>query len=454
MTAGEGTAVRLPPGPRLPKFVQGLAYIMWHQQAIRLAHKVYGPSVSLNLPWYGGRVVLISEPALIKKVFQTKPDVVGLNDFNLGIVLGSGSLFALDGAEHHRRRKLLVPPLHGQRLQRYEAIMVQEAMREVANWPDGVEFESLPSMMRITLNIILRAVFGAEGAEFEELRELMPRMVEQGSMLVGAPFLRHDLGRWSPGGRFLAARRRFTAIVDSLIEKALADPRLADRPDVLSLLVQARYTDGAAITRQHLGDELMTMLAAGHETTATTLAWAFERLRRHPPLLYRLAEEAEAGGGELRQATIWEVQRTRPVIDLTDRQVKAPTYPLGEWVIPSGDTILVNIEFAQETESVFPDAASFNPDRFIGSKPDNYTWVPFGGGTRRCIGAAFANMELDVVLRTILRQFEIGTTYAPAARMRWRGVANAPADGGRLVVHRKTPGGARKPGTLTATGAR
>ena len=453
MTVAERTAARLPRGPRLPKVVQGLAYVMRHQQALRLVHKVYGPSVTLNLPWYGGRVVLISEPGLIKKVFQTKPDVVGLNDFNLGVVLGSGSLFALDGAEHLRRRKLLVPPLHGQRLQRYEAIMEEEAIREVANWPDGVEFESLPSMMRLTLNIILRTVFGAEGAEFEELRELMPRMVEQGSMLVGAPFLRPDLGPWSPGGRYVASRRRFDAIIDSLIEKALADPCLEDRPDVLSLLLQARSDDGATISRPHLGDELLTLLAAGHETTATTLAWAFERIRRHPPLLYRLAEEAEAGGSELRQATIWEVQRTRPVIDLPDRQVKAPEFALGQWVIPRGYTIMINVESAQERESEFPDALSFNPDRFIGSKPDNYTWVPFGGGTRRCIGAAFANMELNVVLRTILREFEIGTTYAPAARTRWRGVANAPADGGRLVVHRKAPDGTRRPGTLTATGA-
>jgi cytochrome P450 len=412
---------------------------MWHQRALRLVHKVYGPSVTLNLPWFGGRVVLISEPELIKKVFQTKPDVAGLNDFNLGIVLGSGSLFALEGAEHHRRRKLLVPSLHGQRLQRYAAIMEEEVTREVANWPDGVEFESLPSMMRLTLNIILRAVFGAEGAEFERLRELMPRMAEQGSMLMGAPFLRRDRGPWSPAGRFLATRRRFAAVIDTLVEKALADPRLEDRPDVLSLLVQARYEDGAAITRQHLGDELITLLGAGHETTATTLAWAFERLRRHPSLLCRLAEEAETGDSELRQATIWEVQRTRPVIDVTVRQVKAPAYPLGEWVIPNGGTIMINIESAHETESVFPDATSFNPDRFIGSKPDNYTWVPFGGGTRRCIGAAFANMEMDVVLRTILRQFEIGLTHAPAARMRWRGVANAPADDGLLVVHRKAP---------------
>jgi cytochrome P450 family 138 len=443
--------VLLPPGPRLPKIAQGLAFVLWHQQSMRLLHRVYGPSYTVNLPAMGP-VVVISEPKLIKQVFQAKPDAVGLHEFNLGVVLGSGSLFALDGAEHHRRRKLLVPPLHGRRLQAYETIMEEEVMREIETWPAGVEFESLTPMMRITLNIILRAVFGAEGAEFEQLRELLPRLVELGSKLMGIPFLRPDLGPWSPGGRFRAYRRRFDEIVDSLVEKAQTDPRLEDRPDVLSLLVQARYEDGEAMTRQHLADELLTLLAAGHETTATTLAWAFERIRRHPALLYRLAEEVDAGGSELRQATVLEVQRTRPVIDITERKVKASAYVLGEWVIPGGHAIMVDIDRVQNDDSVFPDAASFNPDRFVGVKPDNYSWVPFGGGTRRCVGAAFANMELNVALRTILREFELGTTYAPPEKADWRGIAIAPADGGRLVVHRRTPNDTRGE-TLTAAGA-
>jgi cytochrome P450 len=445
--------VSLPSGPRLPKIAQGLAFVIWHQQTMRLLHRIYGPSFTVNLPEFGP-IVVISEPKLIKTLFQTKPEIVGVPDLNLGIVLGSGSLFALDGAEHHRRRKLLVPPLHGRRLQAYETIMEEEVLREIEKWPTGVEFETLTPMMRITLNIILRAVFGAEGAEFQQLRELLPRLVELGSKLMGIPFLRPDLGWWSPGGRYRVHRRRFDRIIDSLIQKALADPHLEDRPDVLSLLAQARYEDGEAITRQHLADELLTLLAAGHETTATTLAWAFERIRRHPALLYRLAQEADAGGSELRQATILEVQRTRPVIDTVERQVKAPVYSLGEWVIPRGHTIMVDIDCVQKDDSVFPDAAVFNPDRFIGVKPDNYSWVPFGGGTRRCVGSAFASMELNVALRTILREFELGTTYAPPERAHWRGVAVAPADGGRLVVHRRTPKGTRGEESLTEAGGR
>lgn len=434
----QSTSICLPPGPRLPKFLQGLGLVLRRQQMIQRLQRAYGPSFTLNLPLHG-RTVVISEPTLIKQLFQTKTDVVGLSDFNLGVVLGSGSLFSLDGTEHHRRRKLVVPPLHGRRLQGYEAVMEEEVLRETATWRSGVEFASMPSMTRITLNIILRTVFGAEGTEFDQLRELLPRLVELGSKIAGIPLFRMNLGAWSPGGRYRAYRRQFDDIVDSLIRKALAAPSLEDRQDVLSMLLQARYEDGKPMTQQHIADELLTLLAAGHETTATTLAWAFERIRRHPAVLYRLAEEAEAGGSELRHATILEVQRTRPVIDAVDRKVKAPLYALGDWVIPQGYTVWASIDLTHNADSVFPHAASFDPDRFLGVNPDTYAWVPFGGGTRRCVGAAFANMEMNVVLRTVLREFELGTTFAPPEPQEWRGIAIAPGDGGRLVVHRKTP---------------
>jgi cytochrome P450 family 138 len=435
----QGMTVCLPPGPRLPRTLQGLAFILRRQQVMRLLHRVYGPSFTVDLPLFG-RTVVITEPALIKQLFQTKAAIVGVPDFNLGVVLGSGSLFSLDGAQHHRRRKLVVPPLHGRRLQAYEAVVEEEVRREAATWPAGVEFETLPSMARITLNIILRTVFGAEGTEFDQLRDLLPPLVALGSKVAGIPYLRPDLGACSPGGRYLAYRRRFDDIVDSLTRKALAEPSLEDRQDVLALLLQARYEDGEAMTQQHIADELLTLLAAGHETTATTLAWAFERIRRHPAILYRLAREADAGDSKLRQATILEVQRTRPVIDTVERQVKAPAYALGDWVIPRGHTVMAAIDLVHHADSVFPNAASFDPDRFLGVNPDTYSWVPFGGGTRRCVGAAFANMEMNVVLRTVLQEFELGTTYAPPERAHWRGIAICPSDGGRLVVHRKTPG--------------
>jgi len=192
-------------------------------------------------------------------------------------------------------------------------------------------------------------------------------------------------------------------------------------------------------TRAELRDQLVTLLAAGHETTATTLAWTVERLRRHPDVLRRLVEEADAGGKELREATILEVQRTRPVIDMVGRQVKADVLELGRWTVPKGHAILVSIALIHDDDAVFPDAGTFDPDRFTGSRPDLYQWIPFGGGTRRCLGAAFANMEMNVVLRTMLRDRTLVPTTEPGEAWHSRGVAYAPGKGGIAVV-RKRPG--------------
>jgi cytochrome P450 family 138 len=431
-----GDVVRLPPGPRLHPALQGLAFIASRRVSMRLMRRRYGSALSLHIPLFGP-AVLISDPALIRQLFLASPDVAGNIEANLGRVLGSGSLFNLEGAEHHRQRKLLVPPFHGKRMPAYEAIVEEETRREAASWPEGQAFETLAPMMRITLNAILRAVFGAEGAEFEALRTLMPSMVALGSKLAVLPVPRADLGRWSPWGRFNAGRREFDAIVDRLIAKALADPGLADRDDVLSIMLQARYDDGERMSNRQVADQLVTLLAAGHETTATTLAWTVERLRRHPNVLARLAAEADAGGSELRQAVIYEVQRVRPVIDLTARQVKAESLRLGEWVIPRGHSVVAGIGLIHSSDAVFPDAASFNPDRFVGVRPDRNQWVPFGGGYRRCLGAAFADMEMNVVLRTLLRDFQLITTREPDERWRSRGIAYAPGRGGRAVVYRR-----------------
>jgi cytochrome P450 len=254
-------------------------------------------------------------------------------------------------------------------------------------------------------------------------------------LAVMPPAFRRDLGPWSPGGKLAANRTRFDQIIRQLIGEIRKDPTFEDRNDVLTLMLQARYEDGSPISDDHVADELLTLLAAGHETTATTLAWAVERLRRHPRLLARVAAEVEAGGSALVQATIWEVQRTRPVIDSTARMTKT-RIRLGEWVIPERHAVLASISLAHVRESSFADAEVFNPDRFVGNAPDNYAWIPYGGGVRRCIGAAFANMEMNVTLRTLLREFEFGTTYARGEHLHSRGVATAPAHGGRAVVYR------------------
>lgn len=428
-------AVRLPPGPRLPKAAVGVAFLTARHRALTMIGRRYGGAFTVELPVFGPAVV-ISDRTSIKDLFTANSDLVARAS-NLGAVLGPGSTFSLDGAAHRERRKLLVPPFHGKRMVGYEAIVEEEVMREIATWPEGREFETLPSMMRITLNAILRTVFGAEGGALDELRELLPPMVPLASRMAVMPkALRRDLGPWSPWGRVQRARRRYDEIIAGLISAARADPAFEHRTDILALLLQARYEDGSRITDGHVADELLTLLAAGHETTATTLAWAVERLRRHPRLLSRLTAEIYAGGTELTQATVWEVQRTRPVVEATIR-VTRERVRLGEWVVPKGHTVIASIGMSHDSPQNFADPGIFNPDRFLGATPETHTWIPYGGGIRRCIGAAFANMEMTVTLRTLLREFEFGTTNAPGERRHSRGVATAPACGGRAVVFRR-----------------
>jgi cytochrome P450 family 138 len=427
----------LPAGSSAPRFVQGTMAFVAPRQMMRRMHARYGPDFTINVPLFG-KAVVISDPAEIKQLFTTSPDVADNQDLNLGYVLGPHSLFATRDETHKRQRKLLTPPFHGRRLSAYEAIIEEEAVREMATWPEGREFATLGSTMRITINVILRAVFGADGADLAELRELLPKMVTLGSWLAVLPIPRKDLGRWSPWGRAFAMRRTYDVAVDRLIAAARQDPDLDGRDDVLALMLRSRYDDGSELSRDEIADQLLTLLAAGHETTATTLAWAVERLRRHPDVLRRLAAEVDEGGSRLREATILEIQRTRPVITRTSRQVRAPSMRLGRWTLPRGQIVVVDIHTVHNNETLFPQAHRFEPDRFLDGKPDTYGWIPFGGGVRRCIGAAFANTELNVVLRTLLRDFTLEPTGERDERWHSRGIAYCPAKGGRAVVHRRS----------------
>ncbi len=431
--------VRLPPGARMPKPFQAITFLAkTHEMYAALARR-YGSSViSVNLPGMG-RAVVISDPALTKEAFNTSTDLIERRPSgsgSLGDGFGPGSTFSLAGDKLRARRKMVLPMFHGKRMRSYEHIIEEEVMCEIATWPEGREFETLLSMTRITLGAVLRAVFGAEGPALDELRDLVPRMVPvAGLFLTLPPSLRRDLGPWSPGGRFLRYRRRFDTVIESIIAEARADPALEERSDVLALLLQARYENGEPIPDQHIADEMLTLLASGHETTAGSLGWAVERLTRHPELLSRLTEEVDAGGSELRKATISEVQRTRPVLDSTVRTTKM-RIRLGEWVIPENTNLIFSIRLVHESDDSFPDAAAFNPDRFVGG-PKPVAWIPFGGGVNRCIGAAFADMEMDVTLRIVLREFRLAPTDAPDERRRWRGVATVPARGARAVVYRR-----------------
>jgi cytochrome P450 len=429
-------AVRLPPAPRIPKAVQGPIFWISRRWIIQQMTRRHGDIFQLNVPVYGP-IVVVANPQLAKQVFTTSPEVLGNIRPNLSRLLGPGSVFALDGDEHRQRRRLLAPPFHGKSVKNYENIIQEETLRETANWPEGKAFATLPAMMRITLNAILRAVFGAEGAELDQLRRILPPWVTLGSRVATLPNPSRTYGRYSPWGRLAEWRRRYDAILDKLIEAERAGPNFEDRTDVLALLLRSTYEDGSAMSRKDIGDELLTLLTAGHETTAATLGWAFERLSRHPDVLAALVAEAASDDNELRQATILEVQRNKTVIDLAGRHVIAPIFELGEWVLPRGHSIVVNIWHMHANADVFPEPDRFDPQRFIGKKPSTFAWIPFGGGTRRCVGAVFANMEMDVVLRTVLRHFTIETTPAPGEKWHCRGVAFTPKDGGKVVVHRR-----------------
>jgi cytochrome P450 len=429
------TPHKIPPAVPLPRPVQLVLMAGFRRWFLGKAFNRYGPVFAINVPFFG-RSVVIADPALIRSVYLASTDDLINVQPNLSRMFGPGSVFALDGAEHRKRRKLLAPPFHGQSIKNYEKIIEEETLRETATWPEGVEFPTLEPMNRITLNVILRTVFGADGAELDYLREIIPPWAKLGSRMATLPQPPFKTGRYSPWGRLAAFRRNFDRVVFALIDKAEADPARGERTDILALLLGSTYEDGTPMSRQDVSDELLTLLGAGHETTASTLGWAFERLRRHPAVLARLVGENDEGGNEYRQAFINELQRNRTVIDFSGRHVLAPHFDVGEWRIPHGYTVMVSLAQMHANADVFADPERFDPDRFLGKRPPT-AWVPFGGGTRRCIGSAFANVEMDVVLRTVLRHFVIQTDDAPDEKVHFRGIAFTPKKGGRVVVRHR-----------------
>jgi cytochrome P450 len=423
----------LPPNVPIPGAAVGLLFFLGRPHTASRLRARYGPAARVSIPGFG-KCVTVGDSALIKQVFTAPADVLHAGETSpLKAILGRNSIFALDEAEHLRERRLMLPPFHGERMGEYERIFEEETISVLADWPLEKEFPTMHSMMTLTLNAIIRAVFGADHEEFEGLRRNLPELVKSGSLMASLPRFQRDYGPRSPWGKFLRLRAEYDALIDTLIAKGRADERLEQRSDVLALLLQARYEDGEEMSNAQISDELLTILAAGHETTAGTLAWAIERLRRHPELLARLTEEASSGGSALREATIWEIQRTRPVIVATSRNVVKP-FELGEWTIPPRTNIIVDFLGLHDDPKLFPEPKRFNPDRFLDAPPDTYSWIPFGGGRRRCVGAAFAKLEMDVVLRMLLTRCEFVPTTAPGEKWRFRGVAFVPRKGGRARV--------------------
>jgi cytochrome P450 len=438
----------VPPGPTMPMALQTLGMMTRQRPFLERARRRYGNMFSVNI--YGlGKMVILADPALIKHTFTADAKTLHAGSQSpLRRILGNHSLLGIDEDYHLEQRKLLLPPFKGQRMKVYESMIEQIAVDEIERWPIGTPFETTKTFQRITLRAILQAVFGATGRHLQELEELLPPWTDQGQHLSRFPQIHKDLGPWSPWGRFLRLRARVDRILDELIQDARRDAQLTERSDVLALMVQARRVDGSPMTDAEIRDQLVTMLAAGHETTAHTLGWAVERLTRNPGVLARLSAEVDEGGKAYRDATIREVQRMRPVVSFAGRHTQKP-FEVGGHRLPKGVLIGLSAGLTHYDPQLFAHPERFDPDRFYDKLPETYSWIPFGGGIRRCIGATFAHMELDVVLRVMLERVALEPTDAPDESWKFKGVAWSPGSGGRVTVHRR-PARARVPEVAAA----
>ncbi|WP_246227689.1 cytochrome P450 [Mycolicibacterium helvum] len=424
-----------PPRVRSPKLVQGVEFAAFRGAAMRGWIKRHGRVFEINVPLFG-RSVVVSDPALVRSVCAASTEELRNVQPNLGNWFGPGSVFGLDGVSHRSRRRLLAPALHGRNLNGHMRIVEDETVREGTNWPEGKEFRTLEPMNRITLNVILHTIFGSDSAELETLRDIVPPYMRLGQLMAFVPAAPIWARRHSPWARLDEFRMEFDRIVRTLIARAEADPGLGERTDVLALLVRSRSVGESAMPPSDIGDELLTLIGAGHETTASALSWVFERLRRHPEVLAELVREVDEGGRDFRRATIAEVLRSRTVIDVAGRRVTSPGFGLGEWHIPHGRTVLVRIADLHDNPDVFANPERFDPHRFRSAKPPA-AWLAFGGGTRRCLGADYATAEMDIVLRTVLQNFRIHTDAAADEKSHFRGIARVPKLGGRIVVSRR-----------------
>jgi cytochrome P450 len=426
---------RLPPGPPLAPWLQTLAFILAGRRFLAACERRYGGAVWLRTLFDDG-FVMVFDPALVKELFQGPHAQLNAGEANamLGPLLGARSVLVLDGAEHLRHRKLMLPPFHGPRLRGYEDAVRAAADAEIDSWPVGGAFALHPSMQSLTLTVIIRAVFGYEpGPEEQELRRRLRGMLEpvtQPRGLIGL-FVLPRLGLDHSRERFMAARAAVDELLFAEIDRRRADPQLAERDDVFSALLIAEDEHGERLTAEEVRDELVTLLVAGHETSANGLAWTFDQLLRAPAAL----TQARTGDVAYLDAVIKEALRIRPVLPGVGRVVRGAPFRLGEWLIPEGVEIDVSIRTIHDLPGRFPRPRAFLPERFLGADaPDTYTWIPFGGGTRRCLGASFAQMEMRVALARILER----TDLSPASRRPdaavFRAITLAPKRGVRVIM--------------------
>jgi cytochrome P450 len=472
----EPPAEALPRGPRLSPFALTLIWSLapgWVMD--QCVHRL-GDSFTLTFFPSGRKLVLVSDPEAVKAVFTAPPEVApsAAGASPIASIMGPSSVITLVGPEHMRQRKLLLPPFHGERMREYADVIVQATRRSMAEWPIGEPMKLSERTRSITLEVILRAVFGVEASRMDALRDAIAGLITPTQFPALLLFALRGPSLERPGGSIGRALDHLDQVIYAEISRRRAQEDLGERADILSLLLLARDEDGQAMTDQELRDELVTLLLAGHETTATSVAWAIERLVRHPDKLARLVAEIDAssrahpegpalkgapreaqagkqaddslsrvtGGDEYMQAVISETLRVRPVVPLVVRVLQAPLR-VGARELPAGTRVVPSIYLTNRNPSVYDEPKEFRPERFLERAPETFSWIPFGGGIRRCIGASFATLEMKLMLETMLGEL---TPSLPVRggrlwrRGEWsqrRAITLVPAGGARVLWRRR-----------------
>lgn len=445
---GRVTRAALPPGPSAPAIVQGLRFVRRPVEWLDDCRDRYGDPFTIRVP-SAPPVVLFSDPTAIRDIFTGDDDALHAGEATIVLqpILGANSLLLLDGARHLHERRMMMPPFHGDRMRAYGATMRDVTEHAIATWPVGTPFPLMPGTQTITLDVIMRTVFGlSDGAAMSTLRDRLQRFIAIAvNPLYLWPALQVDLGPLSPWGRFVRLRRD----IDRLLGGEIAARRAGDgaeRTDVLSLLLAARDEHGEPMGETELRDELMTLLLAGHETTATALAWTMHRILTEPDVLARVRAEiaAVAGDGgrtapedvgrlEYLDAVVKETMRLDPVIPDVMRVLKR-SMRIGGVDLPAGVGAAPNIHAAHRRPEAWPDPLAFRPERFIGTRPSPYEYLPFGGGSRRCLGMAFALYEMKIVLATLLARADFAIAPGYGVRVVRRNVTWVPSEGMPVVV--------------------
>jgi len=444
--APDEAPVFLPPALPWPRALQTLRFSVRQIEFVFRARRELGEVFRLHGIIDGVVHVVTSHPDHVRSLFTAKPeDAPSLTgESPLRPIVGPNSVLTATGPRHMRQRKLLLPAFHGEAVQRYTEMIAEAADREIDSWPVGTPFKLAPRMQAVTLDVIMAGIFGieghpAKGTPERGLRRAVRRVLDLSTRPEAQLAELLNLGRDEPVGMTRVMLGFLDRPLYAVIAARRAAPDHGERTDILSILLDAETEDGERLTDKELRDELLTLVLAGHETTANSLAWTFERLLRHPAAYERLRDVARSDDDPdgYMEATIHEGMRSRPVIPIIGRRVTSP-WQLGEYRVPAGSSVLMSILLLHHRDDLYPDPFAFRPERFLGRTPGTYTWIPFGGGIRRCLGGALAMAEQRVVLREIARRTDLHAPDPRPERARHRNVTMIPEAGGRVVMSSRT----------------